>query len=128
MDWIFHYDLSRKILCDTLVNSADISFIKDPRNHLQGFNIHVQNADFADAELIGKKKSSNLRKLLIVKSGMETNMIASAHEGIPKKGGFKVVGKTFRSGYSIEGKIDKLDLLDSNIQKLVRVVQKLHLQ
>lgn len=94
MDWIFHYVLSRKISCNYAVDGANIQFIKDSQNYLEGFNIQVNNAEFADAELIRRKKSNNLKKILIVKSGMETEVRLSDYEGLPKTGGFKQVGKT----------------------------------
>ena len=50
---------------------------------------------------------------------METDVLPSGYEGFAKVGGFRQVGNTIRSSYSIEGKINKLDLLDPNIHNLI---------
>lgn len=79
----------------------------------------MNNAEFADAEIISKKKSNNLKKILTIKSEMEIDANLSDYEGIPKTGGFRRIGKTLTSSYGIEGGIDKLDLADSHIHELI---------
>lgn len=56
MDWTFHYVLSRKISCDHAIDGANIYFIRDSQDYLEGFNLQVNDVDFAEAELIGRKK------------------------------------------------------------------------
>lgn len=119
MDWNFHFILSKKISCKDIVNSSDIQFIRDFQNYLEGCDVQVNNADFAVAELTSKKKCNNLKKILVIKSGMETDLLLSDYKDTPKTGGFVTIGKTLRSSYGIEGGISKLDLSASNIQKLI---------
>jgi hypothetical protein len=119
MDWTFHYVLSKKVFCKDIVNDSNIRFTRDSRNYLQDFHIQVNNNEFADAEIISKKKRSKIERILTIKSGMEIDASLSGYEGIPKSGGLGRVAKTLTLRSHTEGSIDALHLTDSNIQRLI---------
>ena len=119
MDWSFRYVLSKKVFCKDIINDSNIRFTRDSQNYLLDFYVEVNNAEFADAEIIGKKKSSNIKRILTIKSGMEIDASLSGFEGIPNTVGVRRIGKTLTLRNIIEGGIDSLHLADSNIRRLI---------
>jgi hypothetical protein len=118
-DWIFHYKLSRVISCKESIDDPTIKLTKDSKDNLRGFDITIKNESESNARKTSEKRANNLQRILITVSGMALNAHQTSHEAVPKMLGLKKVGKTMNSRYDIEGAIDKIDLTDPIITRLI---------
>lgn len=118
-DWTFYYELSRLIFYKDLIGDPTIKFAKDSNDNLKGFNIIVNDATESNARKISEIRANNLLKILIIKSGMDLNARLTGDEGIPKTPGRIRVGKTLTIKYNIEGVMDKIDLANPTIRRLI---------
>jgi hypothetical protein len=117
-DWTFHYELSKPVYCKSLTDDDNIKLIKEGDN-LKGFYVKINNKTQSRAQKAGETKAKNLEKILTILSGMtlETRLIGA--QGVPKKPGLIRVSKTLTLRYSIDGWIERIDVTDPNIRRLI---------
>lgn len=65
-----HYILLEKIQSKNVINGSDIKLVKDANGLIKGFSVTVNSKNPEKAETIGKKKVTNLERILTTKSGM----------------------------------------------------------
>jgi hypothetical protein len=117
-DWIFNYELSRPVFCKESIDDDTIKFVKGG-NNLKGFDIIVNNETDSKAREVSCRKVKNLERILIILSGMELEARLTGDERLPKKPELRRISKTFTIKYDIEGSIDKIDITDPHIEKLI---------
>lgn len=130
-DWIFHYDLSRKLDPANLSSSPEITFVIDSENNVTGFDLRVStvgdNGDSAPED----RCNNTARMVAQMISATSLTRIAThvtGYEGMPRaKGKLGHTTKRVTLIYNIEGapvKTGRLDLTDTKTQNLMTSANK----
>jgi hypothetical protein len=118
-DWVFDYNLSKKIEYLGKVNNSSTVETKVSGNHITGFRITIRQSSFENAERKSNNRANNLKNYLIVESGEPTNISIGSYHEIPKKNGTARVSKSLTSINRIHGAINDLDLNNDNIKSII---------
>jgi hypothetical protein len=118
-DWVFDYNLSKKIEYLGKINNSSTIETKVSGNHITGFRITIRQSSFEDAERKSNNRANNLKNYLIVESGEPTNINITGYHEIPKSNGTARVSRSLTSIYRINGAINDLDLNNDNIKSKI---------